>query len=356
MSTFIVGQGAMGSLVAHELALGQRHVPTLLMKSRKSLDVYSNNGGSITVMRPLRADSIASTVPVEAIHGLGSKLSGEESIKNLIIATKTYSTADAIQSYLPYISQDTNILFLQNGMGVVPRLKESFWPNSWEVPKLYHAISTHGAFKTSPNVVHHVGLGNLLISQLPLGDQNNKFPSYIPLDIPEIVQGLTESSHLETLYVPYAQFILKQMEKLVVNACINPLTTTLDCLNGDLLFAKNLTYTLNKIIGECIECFKKEYDIISMDSEAGVILSRDRLLSSVLSICKSTAMNSSSMREDVRRLKYTEIDAINGYIVSLGIKRKVATPANRMLLDLVRNKVAIEKAKENQALHRSFRM
>lgn len=343
----------MGSLVAHELVLGGKLTPTFLMKSRKSLDVYSNNGGSITLMRPLRADSITTTVPVEAVHGLESKLSGEEPIKNLIVATKTYSTAQAIQNYLPHIDKDTNILFLQNGMGVVPQLKETFWPNSWEVPNLFHAISTHGAYKMSPNVVHHVGLGNLLISQLPQGE-NKSFSARILGDTPELIQGLTKSSHLEALYVPYSQFILRQMEKLVVNACINPLTTALDCLNGELLYAKNIIPTMNKIIGECVECFKKEYDIFSMDSEAGVILSRDRLLSSVLSVCKTTAGNSSSMREDVHRLNATEIDSINGYIVAIGHRRNIPTPANRMLLDLVKNKVAIEKTKENQALHRSF--
>lgn len=354
MSTFIIGQGAMGSLVAHEIALAGKLTPTLLVKSKKALDVYTNNGSSITVSRPLGADFISSTVPVEAAHGLVSKFSGEDSIKNLIVATKTYSTADALKGYLPYITKDTNIVFLQNGMGVVPQLREKFWPNSWELPNLFHAISTHGAYKTSPNIVHHVGLGSLLISRLPLANNSNVFASELHQDIPEVIQDLKESSHLEASYVPYAQFIIRQMEKLVVNACINPLTTTLDCLNGDLLYAKNIVPTLNKVIGECIECFKKEYDIFSMGPEAGVVLSRDRLLSSVLSICQSTAQNSSSMREDVRRLNVTEIDSINGYIVKLGLKRNIATPANRMLLDLVRNKVAIERIKENQALHASF--
>ncbi|KAM9907361.1 hypothetical protein OXX79_001005 [Metschnikowia pulcherrima] len=352
MSTFILGQGAMGSLVAHELALGGRVAPILLMKSRKALDVYANNGGAITVMRPSRADFITTSVPVEAVHGLAGKLAAEEPIQNLIVATKTYSTVEALESYLPHINRNTNIMFVQNGMGVVSRLRRRYWPNAADLPNLYHAISTHGAFKSSPNVVHHVGLGNLLISRLPQDTAN--FTGSVHAEAPELVQHLTHSSHLEASFVPYPQFILKQMEKLVVNACINPLTTVIDCLNGDLLYAKNIVPTMNKVIAECVQCFRKEYDVHSMGPEAGVVLSRDRLLSAVLSICKATAHNSSSMREDVRRLNYTEIDSINGYIVAIGARRGIPTPANRMLLDLVRNKLAIEKTKENKAFHRAI--
>lgn len=346
----------MGSLIAHELALGRNLVPTLLMKSKKSLDVYTNNGSAITVSRPLQADSITSTVPVKAHFAMEGKIPGDEPIKNLIVATKTYSTADALLKYIPHIDRDTNIVFLQNGMGVVPQVRRLFWPNPADAPKVFHAISTHGAFKTSPNVVHHVGLGNLLISRIPNDDESmvRETLSNSYLETPEIIQALIEAKHLEALCVPYPQFILKQMEKLVVNACINPLTTALDCLNGDLLYAKNIVPTMNKVISECVECFKKEFDVFNVAPEAGVVLSRDRLLLTVLSVCRSTAKNSSSMREDMHRLNTTEIDSINGYIVDIGFRKNVHTPANRMLLDLVRNKLSIERAKENEALHRSF--
>ena len=44
------------------------------------------------------------------------------------------------------------------------------------------------------------------------------------------------------------------------------------------------------------------------------ILNTNRLLKSVVDVCKITAKNSSSMRQDVRNLRNTEIQNLNGYI------------------------------------------
>lgn len=48
-------------------------------------------------------------------------------------------------------------------------------------------------------------------------------------------------------------------------------------------------------------------------------------------VCEKTAQNVSSMLQDVRIRRRTEIDAINGAIVALGHEMDIDTPENSLL-------------------------
>ena len=50
---------------------------------------------------------------------------------------------------------------------------------------------------------------------------------------------------------------------------------------------------------------------------------------------KKTAKNTSSMLQDVRAGRDTEIDYINGYVVSVGRRYGVPTPANAAIVETV---------------------
>jgi 2-dehydropantoate 2-reductase len=56
----------------------------------------------------------------------------------------------------------------------------------------------------------------------------------------------------------------------------------------------------------------------------------------VVSVAKATAVNRSSMGQDVDRRKRTEIDAINGAIVRFGQEVGLNVPVNRTLTQLVK--------------------
>jgi 2-dehydropantoate 2-reductase len=56
-------------------------------------------------------------------------------------------------------------------------------------------------------------------------------------------------------------------------------------------------------------------------------------------VCRRTRNNISSMLQDVRRQRPTEIMAINGFIVEQGRQLGIATPVNR---ELVKKVQAIE--------------
>lgn len=70
-------------------------------------------------------------------------------------------------------------------------------------------------------------------------------------------------------------------------------------------------------------------------------LTTECLEEEVVRVAQLTKNNVSSMLQDVRRGKTTEIDYINGYLVTLGRELGVRTPTNVVLCDLVRMKYGL---------------
>lgn len=351
MSVYILGAGAMGSLVAHELALGGKVAPTLILRTKTRLDAYIRDNSTLTVVRPVGSETATSRAKVAAVCSPPVGKEGKRvMIDNLVISTKTHSTVAALKPYVENINRDTNVLIVQNGMGMEATLKREIWPDPARQPRFFLAVSTHGAYKQNPTTIHHVGLGSLVMAEIPEGpDQETR--SMFP---PVLVDALLDRPVLNASYKPHSQFMLDQMEKLVVNACVNPLTAILDCYNGELFHGTNLVQSMKRIIKECVDCFRAEYPHLDDTPQANTYLDYDRLLTTVMDVCKITAQNSSSMREDVRRLNRTEIDWINGYVVGLGYKHRVATPVNKMMVSLVKSRLSIEQARESLALHKSI--
>lgn len=349
MSVHVLGAGAMGSLVAHELALGGKLAPTLILKSKRRSEAFLQNGSTISLLRPLGTEAVSSKAEMKSIYRPQVDHNGKPiPIENLIVSLKTYTTISALKPFLDNITNETTVLILQNGMGMDAKLKKEFWSDPLSVPRIYLAISTHGAYKSSPNSVHHVGLGSLTLLKIP--ETQTIATELEPL--PELVKAIMDRPALNAVYKPYEEFLFVQMEKLVVNACINPLTAVLDCFNGEILNGIQLVQTMKRVIKECVDCFKAEYPHLQELPKSGTVLDYDRLLSIVMEVCKTTSQNSSSMREDVRSLNTTEIESINGHIVRLGYKHKVPTPTNRMLVNMVNSKLSIERSREQMALRK----
>jgi 2-dehydropantoate 2-reductase len=55
-----------------------------------------------------------------------------------------------------------------------------------------------------------------------------------------------------------------------------------------------------------------------------------------LDVCRKTAQNISSMLQDVNNKRFTEIDSINGAIVTAGNKLGLPTPVNAELVEKVK--------------------
>ncbi|KAN0060319.1 2-dehydropantoate 2-reductase (Ketopantoate reductase) (KPA reductase) (KPR) [Thecaphora frezii] len=192
---------------------------------------------------------------------------------------------------------------------------------------------------------------------------------------------------LNVHWIPIREYQLKALRKLAINACINPLTALADCKNGD-LFANppaldamwqvclEVSQVLEAQVRDYLHRQSQEEDEDDDDNQEAAAASRRRTKrkphSSISNLATAelllhtgqdgkpaldpsltaatlykeaertvrlTAANWSSMHADLAaRRGSTEVEYINGYISALGRGYGVETPANDMLVNLIKLK------------------
>ena len=113
--------------------------------------------------------------------------------------------------------------------------------------------------------------------------------------------------------------------KLLVNVGINALTVIYDCPNGDLLGNEQAR-------GKLVAAVKEGHAVARA---LGITVPADPV-SQALAVCEATAGNISSMLQDVRRGRPTEIGAINGALLDKARELGIDVPVNRELVSRVR--------------------
>jgi len=138
-----------------------------------------------------------------------------------------------------------------------------------------------------------------------------------------------------------------QLEKLAINAIINPLTVIFDCLNGELFNRPSILVLIRVLLAEIsavILSIIRSANTGSLDPDLESRFSEPVLEKVVADVGTKTGKNISSMRQDVRDGRRTEIDYINCYIIARGAKAGIDCRHNRTLVKLVKDKRVISEA------------
>ena len=113
--------------------------------------------------------------------------------------------------------------------------------------------------------------------------------------------------------------------KAVINSSINPITAFFQCKNGYLL--------QNAILENIVEQVCEESTCIAL--KTGMSVNNDEMIRRTKEVIRETAENYSSMTQSIQQGKRTEIDSINGYMMTAGKHQGIRTPLNSMLVDLI---------------------
>jgi 2-dehydropantoate 2-reductase len=296
----IIGAGALGCLWIYCCRASGLDL-TLLLRNRARLVEFTRTGGVALLVdgRPelqtcgaQLTDQLAAAQPPAPIE-------------QLIICCKAQQTASAFASVANLLAKNATVLLLQNGMGVAEELL-AVEPGM----SLFCGVSTDGAHLVSPFTVRRAGVGVTRIGLFPAEPGMAKSRELCEL---LAVAGLT----LE----PCANIKLAQWQKLAVNAVINPLTALFDINNGALL---TLPETSAMVAPLCAE-------IASVARMEGIDLTADAIEAEVQRVCRLTSANISSMLQDVRQCRDTELAYINGYLQRCATRHDIDTPLNRQL-------------------------
>lgn len=323
----VLGLGNLGRLFAHQLAIQPNPPPITLLFHRPGLLEEWETAGKKVEITTEGVVSSSSNYDVELVPQEQDGI-----IENLIVATKTLHTVKALESIKTRLRYNSTVLFTQNGMGTVEEVTSVVFPIPSKRPNYLQSITSHGVYSLGAFRSIHAGLANVTIGRAVLpGQRDDRNPSKSKYLIDRIVH----SPGLAAKEVDHQELVRLQLEKLVVNAMINPLTVIFNCKNGELFNRGSIVHLMRLLLAEASQVIQSLPELRD-DPETVSRFSTQNLETIVLDVAGKTAKNTSSMLQDVRAGRATEIDCINGYIVKRGNEQGVDCKINERLIQLVK--------------------
>lgn len=216
-----------------------------------------------------------------------------------IVAVKSHATNKL------ELSTDCPILSMQNGLGNIETLSEMYGSEF-----LLCGVTSEAATLEAEGHVRHAASGE------------TKVGSWTTADPAHALEVLKKAGfRTETTDSPGQAL----WGKVIVNAGINPLTALVDVPNGRLLEIQELRALLRSLVVEAVKVAATE----------GYRFERS-LVEHAEDVCEQTATNISSMLQDVRAGRKTEIDAISGEILRRADLASLPCPRTRVMYQLLK--------------------
>ncbi|KNC08514.1 2-dehydropantoate 2-reductase [Klebsiella sp. RIT-PI-d] len=222
----------------------------------------------------------------------------------LLVTLKAWQVSDAVRTLSATLPKTSPVLLIHNGMGAVDELR------NLQQPLLISA--TTQAARHDGNVIVHVASGITHIGPAHTYPQDYSWLADI---LQKVLPDVAWHNNIHSAL----------WEKLAVNCVINPLTAIWNCRNGEL-----------RRHPEIIEVLCTEIEAV-MERE-GFHTSLENVLTYVYQVIDSTRDNISSMLQDIRSQRHTEIDYITGYFLRRARAHGIAVPENTRLFEQVKRK------------------
>jgi len=297
----IVGPGALGCLLATALCrISGKEIWVLDHDSRRAA-LLQHSG--LTLERagciehfPIHATADARQIgPVDLV----------------LLCVKSPAVGQTLPSLLSLLTENTLLLAWQNGIGHLPVLLEAQLPGAVAL-----AVTSLGAHLAGPGKVHFGGTG-----ATSLGFLGKAVP-----EARQDLQGAAELLRMAGLEVRIEADILAQVwNKLLVNVGINALTAINNCENGELLRNEEALGLMRAAVLEAA----------SVAQAKGIAIDPDPVARTI-AVCRATGSNISSMLQDVRGNRQTEIEAINGGVLEEARLLGISVPVNAKLFAAVK--------------------
>lgn len=287
MKVAVVGSGAMGCLFAARFVQSGASVTLVDYRPERAARLQKNgitleDGGEPFVAHP----EVCTRAP--------------EGMDLTLVLVKAYSTGGV------ELPQTGPVLTLQNGLGNV----EILCGNAGSA-RVLAGTTSEGATLLGEGHVRHAGRGLTVLGS---------WTSCSAKAAHTLLEGAGFA--VEITEVPGQRI----WEKTAINAGINPLTALLGVPNGRLLEIREARQLMRDLVVEAAKVAGTEGYRFSISL---VELAED--------ICRNTSENISSMLQDVRAGKRTEIDAISGEVLQRALLASLPAPRTRVVWQLVKS-------------------
>jgi 2-dehydropantoate 2-reductase len=299
----IVGPGAMGCLLATTLYKHNYFVSLLDYKPDRAKRL--NKSG-------IQVTSSESKETWTAFPNVTTKPESFGVQDCVIVLVKAMQTADAVEHIRPLIGPKTLIVTLQNGLG-----HEAALSKIAKSRQIALGVTSQGATLLNEGRIRHSGSGPTNLG-------------LVTTDAEAETKLMTLAALLNNSGWPCQ--VVKNIythiwRKLIINVGINAITALCGLTNGEVLQYKESVRLQELAVYEAWN--------VSLKKNIALNLSLQETYDMVNLVCRKTSENKSSMLQDRIKKRLTEIDYINGAIISIGKELGIATPVNEVLTLLV---------------------
>jgi 2-dehydropantoate 2-reductase len=291
MKVAVMGAGAVGCYYGAMLARAGHEV--VLIGRPSHVEAIRANGLRLETKTFDGQVKLGASTQADAVRGADL----------VLFCVKSTDTESAAAEIKPHLLPGALVLTLQNGVDNDERVR-SVLPSS-EVAAAVVYVATEMA---GPGHVKHHGRGELVIAPSRTSEQvaQHLAAAGVPTQISDNVRG--------SLWA-----------KLVLNCAYNALSAITQLPYGELVKGQGVAEVIRDVVAECLAVAKAEGVAIPGDTAAAV-----------RGIAQTMPSQYSSTAQDLARGKPSEIDHLNGFVVRRGEALGVPTPANRVLLVLVK--------------------
>lgn len=313
MNIHIIGAGALGLLYGGKLAsVGER--VTLWTRTAEQATLLRNEG---VILEDAGGERIQVDSEILAVHTMdeASSKSGTDEADWIFITTKQrHIDHRLLEGVKKLLGKRTRIACFQNGVGHIDKLRAAVSDHP-----VYAVITTEGARRISGRKVVRAGLGETKIGMTSNGSLTRSSGSTVESLIVSLVKAGIPS------YL--SNEIDKEIyRKLLINAVINPLTALWRIPNGELLANQSRLAWVRQLSEEGLQVYQA----------CGIPYDPD-MYEIITAVCRTTAVNTSSMLKDVLEGAPTEVDYINGRLVEMARSVDLVVPGHEAVWRLVRS-------------------
>jgi 2-dehydropantoate 2-reductase len=314
MNIIVIGAGAIGSVLGGFMALSGHKVA--LVGRAPHMEAIRRQGlliGGIWgehVVRNLSAFTTADDLPWE-------------DWELAIIATKSNDVAAATKQILPYLSDSTLALSVQNGLGGLEAV--------CEIVGQHRALGGRVIFGVETIAPGEVRV-TVYADKVVLGSPGNHVEYQ---RIEEIAQAFTRAGIPAEATKEIEKFI---WGKVLYNCCLNALSALLEVNYGELVEHEETRRIMSEVIVEIFAVAQKRGVVLDWNSPMEY---QDLLFGRLI---PDTYEHRASMLQDILNGKRTEIDSMNGAVAALAEQLGLDTPANHLLTRLIKAKESMRKS------------
>ncbi|KAF4947795.1 hypothetical protein FGADI_10128 [Fusarium gaditjirri] len=386
---YIIGPGNIGRLFATHMARHPNALPITLVVHRKELlsqwavcegvGLADLTSGKLFLNKRFTVEWWTEARPH---YGPVKEVADGKKLCNVFISTKAeagLAEADRIRRYLGRCS---SVVFAQNG---VCKLWPPYGPlyishryPSGDPPTFSACVVSHGVASAGPFLSVHAAPADAYIGPV-FWPSDPKSPLRQPSD-DFFIRHIATTPLVNTKQVSSGEIWLLQLEKLVMNAAINPLTALLRCKTGELFTSYESDDPLTRVIDKLLwQTSAVIQGLIDHDTSLSVITSfaehtgqgcnlpqsvpkvRKKVLerfsqpilkSKLYAFGLKIFEHRSSMLQDIEAGRKTEIRDFNGWIVDMAcfLGTDLDVSVHRGLVRLVECCESLDKVELGRAL------